>query len=161
LVFGRKILHGSGERCKVTEELMDPIMGDIGLMDTVVPSLIFEKGYKCIIPDRTYWTEAQFSQEDIVFYTDGSQKGDSAGAGICLPQQDAEWIEPLGEGVTALQAEVFGITEAASIALTKGWSQRSIYICSDSQEAIKSLDSPLVSSRLVKECKERLHRLSQ
>jgi ribonuclease HI len=164
LVFGKEILHGSGERCKLTQELVGPTLSEIGLMDTMVPSLMFEREFECIIPDITYWTEGdgtQFSQEDLVLFTDGSQKDNSAGVGVYIPSQSTELTEPLGRGVTALQAEVYGIDMSARLVLEKGWTGKSIYICSDSQEAIKALASPIVSSKLVRDCKVRLNDLGQ
>src|SRR5262249_42583850 len=164
LVFGRNILCGSGERYKKTRELMDPILREVGRMDTMVPRLCFERNYECIIPDRTGEGSGEHgrgSEGEIVLYTDGSQGEDSAGAGVYLPAQGLELREPLGGGVTALQAEVFGIIRATCVAQERIGRGTSVTICSDSQEAIRCLESPLVKSKLVMEARERLNILGQ
>src|SRR5262249_37333338 len=55
LVFGRNVFCGSGKRNEKTRELMDPILREVGRMDTIVPILSFERNYECIIPYRTGW----------------------------------------------------------------------------------------------------------
>ena len=88
---------------------MRPILGEIGLIDTMVPTFIFERSFEWIIPQRSYWVGEDstcFTREDIVFFTD-----------VCLPSQSIDLSIPLGEGVTALQAEILGISRSTFLVL--------------------------------------------
>lgn len=80
------------------------------------------------------------------WYTDGSLIGNNAGAGIfCY--------------TTVFISEITGIQECCSLILKKP-QVNSIFICSDSQGALKALDSTRFTSSLVLECRNSPQKLS-
>lgn len=132
------------------------------LIDTMTAKLIFERRFRCDIPMRTNWMENNTTEsgpKSKVFYTDGSLIDGIAGAGVFLDGLHTEESFPLGKNTTVFQAEVFAIIQATCIAQQNGWSGQSIFIYSDSQAAIKAVQSRRVTSRLVEEAVSRLNKL--
>lgn len=95
-------------------------------------------------------------------YTDGSyvSTSDSAGYGVWIPELNFRGSSPLGCLTTVFQAEVMAIKEVATVLSDNDVLDRDIVICSDSQSALKSLESTDTSSMLVDECRGRLNALA-
>lgn len=66
-----------------------------------------------------------------------------------------------GTYATVHQSELFAISELCDNDLLKSGTDKDIFICSDSQSAIEAIRSPLVSSKMVLECKTRLNELGK
>ena len=94
-------------------------------------------------------------------YTDGSrfQDPDRTGFGVFIEELDCRIAKPLGRFATVFQTEVMAILEAASFLSERRLEDRSIVIHSDSQAALKSLDTCCIRSHLVDECKRKLNAL--
>jgi hypothetical protein len=65
----------------------------------------------------------------------------------------------LGAFANVFQAEVFAIIAAIRESITMGYNSRTITIFTDSQAALKTLESVTVRSKLVLECLECLSEL--
>jgi hypothetical protein len=62
----------------------------------------------------------------------------------------------LGKYTTVFQAEVYAIMACTAENLDRNYKNRNIYILSDSQAAIKALDSYQINSKLVSDCHQSL-----
>ena len=87
----------------------------------------------------------------IVWFTDGSLTDSGTGAGMYCPLYDYRFSFSLGKHATVFQAEVYAILMCALFCISKMYSNRYIYICSDSQAALKALNSFQISSKIVYE----------
>ena len=83
-----------------------------------------------------------------------------AGAGIYGHSPRVKISLSLGQYATVYQAEIAAITACVRENLTRGYSNKHIYICSDSQAALKALSKAEVRSAITLECKNALDRLS-
>jgi ribonuclease HI len=116
-----------------------------------------------------------FSGENLdsgfVCYTDGSKSIDGVGAGFTVLNLDHqnqvsiyERSIYLGMTPSVFQSEVYAISEAAVKLLQlylAGEISGDLAIMSDSQAAILSLDNDVVSSNLIRNCKENLNSLAR
>ncbi|CAD7085101.1 unnamed protein product [Hermetia illucens] len=96
-----------------------------------------------------------------VFYTDGSKTEEGSGAGVYLSNKNGKWAFPLGQYATVFQAEVYAILRVANWVIDERLKGRRIAICSDSQAALRELSSPLITSKIVQECRNRLNSMSR
>ncbi|KAJ8970725.1 hypothetical protein NQ317_018759 [Molorchus minor] len=115
---------------------------------TAVDRLKANKRYTLNLPSREDWDQNRviFPPESLVCYTDGSRMAEGSGAGIYLESGNAE---------------IFAILMVASNEVVKEAPEQSVYICSDSQAALKALSSPRMRSSLVQECGEALEELAR
>lgn len=122
----------------------------------------FEKPFKIDFPTREDWMNYQFNSggNNVNWFTDGSYMNGMAGAGIFCASNNLKFTFSLGCFSTVFQAEVFAISMCASICLEKHAKNRSIYIFSDSQAALKALGSFRITSKLVWDCYQTLCRLT-
>jgi hypothetical protein len=67
----------------------------------------------------------------------------------------------LGKYTTVFQAEVYAIVACAAENLDRSYKNRNIYILSESQAAIKALDSYQINSKLVWDCNQSLAKLAE
>jgi ribonuclease HI len=67
----------------------------------------------------------------------------------------------LGQYTTIFQAEVYAIKSCAVENLDRNYKNRNIYILSDSQEAIKALDTHQITSKLAWDCYQSLTQLAR
>jgi ribonuclease HI len=95
----------------------------------------------------------------MCLYTDGSKTVDGVGAGIYCERPGTEIQVSLGSLTTIFQAEVYAIELCAVMLLERQTASKTIRIFSDSQAALKALDSGLCVSRTVWSCRERLNDL--
>jgi ribonuclease HI len=96
----------------------------------------------------------------LVWCTDGSKTNKGTGAGVY------RWGSSRGHsfslGLTMVfQAEIYAIKPCIMENIEKGYTSRNIYILSDSQAAIKALDSYQINSKLVWDCHQSLVQLAE
>ncbi|MCP3662524.1 MAG: hypothetical protein GY696_08530 [Gammaproteobacteria bacterium] len=131
--------------------------------DFMVRRFIFNRRFVVKVLDRGNWEAehvAALAPRNLVCYTDGSRFAESAGSGLWIPELGTAVSEPLGLFATVFQAEIWAILGCAMLLLEQRCRGRCIYICSDSQAALKALASPRVGSQLVLECIAALKRLA-
>lgn len=130
--------------------------------DRKVPSFSFNTPYTTVLPSREDWNtrgHGLLTPKGLVWFTDGSRTRDGSGAGVYGESPRVRLSFPLGRYATVFQAEVFAILACAYENLERGFTNKHIYICSDSQAALLALKSFRVSSELVSECRAALTRL--
>lgn len=130
--------------------------------DWMKPKINFTRHFEAVRPDREDWLNGwpiNLSAERLVGFTDGSKtsEGTEAGVHIQIPKVD-EWFH-LGSLASAFQAEVFAVLIGSNKVSPADAGGKEMFICSDSEAAIKALMSPDIASKLVKECKETLNRV--
>lgn len=131
--------------------------------DTIKPELMLDDLFECIIPSRDEWLGERRNlppTDGIVCYTDGSKDESLSGSGCYCESLNVNYSIPTGHHASIFQTEVFAISEICTSAPLQGVSGNRIYICTDSESAIKAIQSPLVKSYMVYECKTNLNRLA-
>jgi predicted AAA+ superfamily ATPase len=93
----------------------------------------------------------------LVFFTDGSRIKESSGAAY-WENQNTQALIPLSRHNTVFESEIMAIVELASL-LTDNVNQV-IHIFVDSMSVLNSLQTGCKTSSLVKECFQKLSRLS-
>lgn len=126
--------------------------------DDMVPSFSFSEPFEVVIPKRDDWSslEDMLRPAEIVWFTDGSKSEEGSGAGIYGERPRLKISCALGKFATVFQTEVYAILVCAQENIRRRYSNRHIYICSDSQAALKALASVRTKSSLVQECKQAL-----
>lgn len=127
--------------------------------DYMVPCCHLDHAFRVFIPDRSAWDEALLTlmAAETVFFTDGSLKEGLAGAGVYSAGLGISSYYSLGPNVSVFQAEIFAILACALTCLQMGISNSRIFICIDSQAALRALGSRLLGSKLVLECFRKLN----
>ncbi|XP_036341513.1 uncharacterized protein LOC118750890 [Rhagoletis pomonella] len=143
-------------------EVLKPFLDDpaIKLTDIMLPKLSFDKPYKVRIPERDCCKAiiSMIDKGSQVWYTDGSKMEDgSTGAGVLGPRFQKSL--PMGSYPTIFQAEIFAIEVCVRECLRRRTNGARINIMSDSQAALRALDSFKTTSRLVDSCKTLLNSL--
>lgn len=118
--------------------------------------------FKRRIPNRNDWEDGApsfFPTNCAIVYTDGSLMNGKAGAGVYCDNPSVSISIPMGCHVTVFQAELFAIRVALDVA--DKIPKNRIYICSDSQAAIKALSNSNVKSKLVADCRRALSKILQ
>jgi hypothetical protein len=82
----------------------------------------------------------------FIWYTDRSTTNEGTGANCCGMGQ--RFIFSLGWNTTVFLTEVYAIKGCADENFERGYCNRNIYILSDSQAAVRALDSCRIYSRL-------------
>ena len=120
--------------------------------DSMPAVLDFNKPFSVIIPDRDCWGTGglSFDRGSMVWYTDGSKSEEGVGIGIY--GNKTALSKSLGSNATIFQAEMHAIELCARIGLSRGLRSAKVYIISDSQAALKALNSVNIESRLVWDC---------
>ncbi|KAJ3655388.1 hypothetical protein Zmor_014521 [Zophobas morio] len=98
---------------------------------------------------------------DIDIYVDGAKTDSGSGAGIYSEQLNAQISVPLGTHTSVLQTELMGIMLGARIIAEREIGNKSIRILTDSKSALLALDSCMVRSGLVWECRQTLKYVTQ
>ncbi|XP_039303927.1 uncharacterized protein LOC113003211 [Solenopsis invicta] len=96
-----------------------------------------------------------------VWFTDGSKTGTSSGAGIVCRQRRVAESLLLDGYATVFQTEIVAILRCAHLALKVRETGGRVRICSDSQAAIKALEAPIYTLRLVWDCRNALEKLAK
>ncbi|KAJ8915461.1 hypothetical protein NQ315_003224 [Exocentrus adspersus] len=127
-------------------------------------SLRLRKSYSTTFPSREQWKQEgnMFPPGSLVCYTDGSRtRNEYSGAGIYLESSGAQQSYSLGSYASVFQAEVFAILMVAQREDVKNCTEERIFICSDSQAALRAISSPRTRSMLVQECGDALESLAR
>nr|CAH7756690.1 unnamed protein product [Callosobruchus chinensis] len=124
-----------------------------------------DKSFTLTIPNIEMWKrgEIQFPEEALVCYTEGSRlaSGQASGAGMYVENRGVRESYSLGTNTTIFEAEVYAILSAACNEEVRKGMERKVYICSDSQAALKAICGPRTRTPLVQECAERLEELTR
>ena len=124
---------------------------------------VLDRKFSVIIPTRTECETIISSYEEnnnFIFYTDGSVANSGSGAGIFCERLQLNSFFPLGKYTTVLQTEVFAITMCIQKCIELLLVGKPICICSDSQAALRALQSYSVASDSIFECIKLLNRMS-
>lgn len=128
--------------------------------DYMVVEYSFIKHFRVRLPEKDEWeTSMSFRDGDIVWYTDGSKKDGGSGSGIYGERPRMRLAKSLGKYASVYQAEMYAIIECVHINLYRSYKNKVIYILSDSQAALKALESAEVNSKLTWECIQALNQL--
>ncbi|KAJ8918169.1 hypothetical protein NQ315_014035 [Exocentrus adspersus] len=84
-----------------------------------------------------------------------------SGAGIYLENSVVQQSYSLGSYATVFQAEVFAILMVAQREDVKNCTEERIFICLDSQAALRAISSPRTRSMLIQECGDALDSLTR
>ncbi|KAJ8912199.1 hypothetical protein NQ315_003803 [Exocentrus adspersus] len=82
-------------------------------------------------------------------------------AGIYLENSEVQQSYSLGSYATVFQVEVFAVLMVAQREDVKNCTEERIFICSDSQAALRAISSPRTRSMLVQECGDALESLDR
>ncbi|KAJ8921311.1 hypothetical protein NQ315_013785 [Exocentrus adspersus] len=80
-------------------------------------------------------------------------------AGIYLEKSGVQKSYSLGSYASVFQAEVFTILIVAQMEHVKNCTEERIFICSDSQAALRAISSPRTRSMPIQECGDALESL--
>jgi hypothetical protein len=128
---------------------LEPIvqMGSVRML----PRYAYHKPFTVKFPDKCEWQNGfnPDNKGDLVWYTDGSKTNKGTGAGVYRWGSRRGHSFSLGLHTTVFQAEMYAIKACIMENIQKGYTGRNICILSDSQAAIKALDSYQINSKLV------------
>ena len=130
--------------------------------DRMTPVTDFTKRFDATFLGRVDWLNGWptgLSRGSKVRFTDGSKTPNGTGAGVYAPETGLGNSFYLGEIASVPQAELYAALMGAHEALPIGTQGEEVLICLDNIGMIKALVSPVVTSKLVKECKEYLNLL--
>ena len=130
--------------------------------DRITPKIDFTRRFTAEFPSRQEW---QNGWPDVVRgkvrFTDGSKTSEGSGAGVFDPETGDGKSFNLETMTSVPQAEIFAVLMAAIEALPRGTMGRETTFCIDNEGMIKALTSPVVTSGLVKECKDYLNEMGR
>jgi ribonuclease HI len=139
------------------------------LCDVTSRHSLIDRRYGVEIGTRKAWMDRihmpQLGPEDreVHCYTDGSRQAKRTGTGIIIKRKGAETLRrvvPLGSLATVYQAELNGISMAATLMREEGISDMSITIFCDNQACLRALSGSHCNSRQVCEGYDHLNRLA-
>jgi ribonuclease HI len=152
---------GFGHAC-ITQDMKTEPMLQMGF-DKMIPRHVYDKPFMIRFPTRSEWKEG--FQPDrkggLIWYTDGAKTNKGTGAGMHCYRTRWKLSFSLGQYTTVFQAEVYAIKACADENIDRNYKNRSIYILSDSQAAIKALDKHQITSKLVWDCHQSLTQLAR
>ena len=125
--------------------------------DYITPGYDFSMKFKTSIPKRAEWKKgaAHLAGDSAQIYTDGSKLKGAVGIGIYRHIQVYE-----ADYCSGFQAEVSATQTMVEIIVAQNVHKRRITILSDSQAAIKALDSSVISYRTVYNCRRCLNEMA-
>jgi ribonuclease HI len=126
--------------------------------DRIIPIFEFNHSFQVIIKSRDEVNVNDYLPNDdqLFWFTDGSKSEISTGSGVFCADFDVGLAANVGNEATVFQAEVKAIELCVDECLERGIEGRNIFICSDSQAALKSLKNPKVNSKTVWNCLQKL-----
>lgn len=140
-----KLLDSVSLKCK---EILMP-------QDRISKEIIFGS-IEAVFPCREEWEEESMpaaKDDSLIWFTDGSLMNGLAGAGLHCSTLGISKAIPLGQFASVFQAEATAIKEALEETMAANVQRRDIVIYSDSQAVIRALKRPLVTSKVLKDCK--------
>ena len=134
--------------------------------DKMSQTYMFSNRFQGLIRGRAETIDNLYNNENpeaIHCFTDGSKNSMGTGSGIVMPDlinaNTQHCSIPLGIYPTVFQAEVFAILRAAELLYEHEVINRDIVFHTDSQSAIRALTNPIVCSKTVSDCSQKLNRL--
>jgi ribonuclease HI len=131
--------------------------------DKMLPRHVFHKPFTVRFPDRSEWERGSIpiKKGRLICYPDGFKTNEGTEAGVCGHGMKQKFSFSLGQYTTVFQVEVYAIKACAVENIKRGYLKRNIYILSDSQAAIKELDTYKINSKLVWDCHQYLMVLAE
>jgi hypothetical protein len=131
--------------------------------DRMLPRYAYLTPFTVKFPDKCEWQNGfnPDNKGDLVSYTDRSKTNKGTGAGVYRWGLRRGHSFSVGLHTTVLQAEIYVIKVCIMENIVKGYTGRNIYILSDSQAAIKALDSFQINSNLVWDCHQSVVKLAE
>ena len=134
------------------------------MVDKCLTKFNLRKHYKINIPQRQDWSDNKIRTEvgAEVWYTDGSKHPDtgSSGCGLYHENMNRRIAIRMGKEMSVFQTEVMAINDCTYKNLSNNVTNRTIYIFSDSQAALKALGKTEINSKLVYETSNNLNKLA-
>jgi ribonuclease HI len=131
--------------------------------DKMILRHVYSKAFMVRFPDRSEWKDG--FQPDrkggLICYTYGSKTNKGTGAGVYGYGTRMKCSFSLGKYTTVFQAEVYAIMACTLENLDRNYKNRNIYILSDSQAALRALNSYQINSKLVWDCHQSLTQLAE
>jgi ribonuclease HI len=131
--------------------------------DKMIPKHVYDKPFTMRFPDRREWKEG--FQPDrkggLIWYKDDSKTNKGTGAGVYCDGTRRKLSFSLGQNTTVFQEELYAIKACAFENLERNYSNRNIYILSDSRAAIKALSKYQITAKLVWDCHQSLIQLAE
>ncbi|KAL7723284.1 hypothetical protein ACLKA6_013326 [Drosophila palustris] len=125
----------------------------VHLSDVQLPRMVFNRNFTVAITDRNSWRNQSLCTPSgaQVWYTDGSKldNGDT-GAGIWGPRFCRSIA--MGKTPSIFQAEIHAIEVCVTECTRRRMQAATIFILSESQAALKALQSFKITSKLVDNC---------
>ena len=112
------------------------------------------------IPTRDDWNNLpHLKVNSINIFTDGP-KFDKLGGGVFSTELQIETSFRLPDHCSVYQAEVMAIVEAMKFLQSKRPREQNIFLFSDSQAALRALDSSFTNSKTIAECRKFLNEMA-
>jgi ribonuclease HI len=113
-------------------------------------------------PDGNEWKGVSIRQKwGLIWYADGSKTNNGTGAGVNCPGTRRKLSFSLRQHTTLFQTEVYAIKACTVENTDRNYKNRTIYILSDSQAAIKALGKYHITSKLLWDCHQSLTQLAK
>ncbi|XP_054259929.1 uncharacterized protein LOC128984619 [Macrosteles quadrilineatus] len=143
---------GSRGHSRITQQVRGEVMDMPS--DHMPTRFFFARPFTVLLPSRDEWMSGgnPLPQGDLEWYTDGSKVRSGTGAGIHGVQNGVDICLPMGTHPTVFQAEMTAIMVCARENLRLGFRDINISIFTDSQAALKALDSYEFNSKVVWDC---------
>ena len=160
--------YEQNRNCNSHAYAVDKIISKLPLAGCITDHInrvtVLSRRFKTIISPRSEVIEAiaNLPQGAWHIYTDGSKTQELTGAGFCILHEGTEVHRNsfhLGTMSTVFQCELFAIHMACTWALTYFQVQSHIIFLSDSQAAIKAINSNNIHSRMVLDIINQLNSL--
>lgn len=160
----KRRIHGT-KHGEIMRQLTEGVPVSAFPSDLQMGVLRLNKPYTVSFPSRAEWRciEGILGQRGVICYTDGSLQtsGFSGAAWHCItPPYCHQEVIPTGKWATVFQTEVWAITACARFLYDQKVTNREVFVCSDSQAALRALEASKVSSRLVNQCRVMLTKLA-
>jgi len=121
----------------------------------------FSKTFEIIIKNREdAFDFDSLGADSVICFTDGAKNSEGVGAGIYCTNPQIEYKFSITEHATVFQAELLAIKRCAELCLEEALSQKEIFIASDSQAALRSLEASKIRSKTTLECIQILNQLT-
>jgi hypothetical protein len=121
-------------------------------VDFMRPVYNLEPKYRVTMLAREEWTRSPGTPpavKGLVWYTDGSRTTEGTGTGVYGQSVNRRLSIPPGKHATVFPAEVYAILACAHEIEAQDRPEKYVSICSDSQAAVKALQTAKTTSPLV------------
>lgn len=130
--------------------------------DYTLKELSFGSVHETELPARELWASNQVIREgELQVYTDGSKTSQGTGSGVFIEEMETRISCRLDDECTVFQAEVYALKLAAEHLKETNVTGRNISLYVDSQAAIRAIETDVVKSNVVKECKGSVMELTK